>query len=217
MPILSVIFDMDGLMFDSEAYYRIAMNEAFRERGLYADQQIFDSTIGMNMADTSIALRQIPGYTEVEQQILPRIDELLLDLYETRGVPIKPGLFTLLDYLHQNEHPIGLATSTIRRLAEPVLQQAGVNSYFRAMVFGDMVKNGKPAPDIYLLAAEKLNAKPSRCLVLEDSIAGVQAAASAGMRAIMVPDSIQPDAATRARALAVCDTLADAIPLLADL
>lgn len=211
---ICVIFDMDGLMFDTEVYYRIAMNQAFEDYGLNADQKLFDRTLGMNILDTSKVLRQIPGYAKVEQDVLDRIDALMYELYDTRGVPLKPGLLELLDYLEMNNYTVGLATSTDRALAKFALEKSGVLPYFQKLVFGDMVENGKPAPDIYLLAADVLGVQPDACFVLEDSCAGIRSAASAGMRAIMIPDTIQPDDDVRALTDAVCEKLSDVIDVL---
>lgn len=211
-----VIFDMDGLMFDTEVYYRIALNRFFEENGLKADQRLFDQTIGMNIQDTSNHFRQVPGYTEVAHNTLERVDAIMRELYAARGVPLKPGLLELLEHLKVGGYPIGLATSTDESLASFVLETAGVAKYFDKMTFGNMVENGKPAPDIYILAAKRLGMQPDVCLVLEDSCAGIRSATDAGMHAVMVPDAVQPDDETLARAEAVCETLLDVIPMLGD-
>ena len=123
--------------------------------------------------------------------------------------PIKKGLHQLLDLLEARKIPRAVATSTRRDYAIPRLQQCGLVDRFATITTGDQIVHGKPAPDIYLLAARTINVQPSRCVALEDSEAGVCSAHAAGMTVCMVPDLKQPSDDIRRRAQGVYDSLLD--------
>ena len=108
-------------------------------------------------------------------------------------MPVKPGLFALLEYLKKEGIPAAVASSTYRAVALPLLEQAGIAPWLTGMAFGDMVQRSKPEPDIFLLAARQLGAEPANCIVLEDSPNGILAAHRAGMLPVMVPDLLKPD------------------------
>ena len=105
-------------------------------------------------------------------------------------MPLKKGLLRLLDYLEGQGIKMAVATSTERKLADTMLERAGVKRYFDAFIFGDMVERSKPYPDIFLKAAKELGVPIQECLVLEDSIAGVEAGKAAGGYIIHIPDLI---------------------------
>ena len=128
-------------------------------------------------------------FEEIRARARELWDQYLLD----HPVPVKPGLFPLLEYLDRQDIPAAVATSTARDQALKLLDKAGIAPYLTAMVFGDMVERSKPEPDIFLRAAELLGAPPRCCMVLEDSPNGIRAAHRAGMLPVMVPDLVQPD------------------------
>ena len=129
-------------------------------------------------------------------------------------MPIKPGLEELLGWLRDQKYGIALATSTYQASADRFLDLAGVSAYFQYRIYGDMVEHGKPAPDIFLLAAQKAGTLPQQCLVLEDSYAGVEAGWKAGMQVIMVPDMLPPTQREYERISLCAETLWDVIPFL---
>ena len=133
---------------------------------------------------------------------------------EEHGVPVKPGLFELLDVLDTRGIKKCVATSTARSRADQLLSTAGLRGRFGTLIGGDSVSRGKPHPDIFLTAAETAGVKPENCLVLEDSAAGMEAAAAAGMRCIAVPDMSPPDAAASACVNAVCADLREAADVI---
>lgn len=130
------------------------------------------------------------------------------------GVPLKAGARELLNYLKENGYKIGLATSSVAERAKMLLNQNNILDYFEVLTFGLEVEMSKPAPDIFLRTAEKLDSSPSDCLVLEDSEAGLQAALAAGMSAICIPDMKSPSENTLSQILATLPHLAAVIPIL---
>ena len=182
-----VLFDMDGLMFDTERIGRDGWNKAaeilhidlpeeiiaaMRGTGTERCREIFNAAIPGGLYDTAHDLR------------LRYADEVIA----ADGVPVKPGLPELLRWLKAAGIPAVLATSTRREKALIYLQQTDVERYFTAAVFGPEVARPKPAPDIFLAAAAAIRADPAHCVVLEDSPSGLQAAKAAGCPAIVVPD-----------------------------
>ena len=129
---------------------------------------------------------------------------------ENGGVARKPGLLNLIRFLETRRVPKAVATSTRTELATKMLRGANVLKHFSIVVGGDQVERGKPAPDIFLAAAHRLGRSPEECVVLEDSDPGVQAAASAGIRTILIPDLYEPSAIARSNAYAVVQSLIEA-------
>lgn len=211
------VFDMDGLMFDTEKLackgwlhaakqlnYPITEETVGKIRGtnVVTSKQIFKEEFGD--AVSYDAARQIRD-VYVEQEI------------EEHGVPIKPGLIALLNYLKECKVKMAVATSTNRISAEKYLKMASIYDYFDELVFGDEVKNGKPAPDIFLMAVKKIALVPSECVVFEDSPHGIRAAYRAGTKIIGVQDLTVFDAEVLNMLDYNCVTLEDAIPLLKEL
>ena len=208
----AVIFDMDGLMIDSERVSIACWSQAARELQLpFAD----DFWLGM------VGL----GDRDCEQRLLRHIDAAQVAalyarchaLYEARtqqGLPLRPGIVALLQLLQAHALPRAVATSTREPRASRKLAAAGLLGYFDHVVTSSDVAHPKPAPDIYLLAARKLGKDPARCLALEDSPAGIRAAVGAGMTAIQVPDLVHPDADLRALGHRIVESLTDAHALL---
>ena len=187
------IFDMDGLMFDTERVFIGAWDYAGEKLGLGKAGYMVMRTLGMNTEACNQAWRDefgadvdIPGMWAYSR-------EYLEDYYRRYTVSVKKGLHELLTYLKGRGYPLAVASSTKRAKVEHNLQEAGVRQYFDAVIAGDMVEKSKPEPDIYLKAAAALGVQPEDCTALEDSRNGLLSAHAAGMRAIMVPDLWQPD------------------------
>ncbi len=137
-----------------------------------------------------------------------------MEYIERNGMPYKSGLFELLDYLQTNNYKITVATSTESAKVKYYFDKSGLNEYIDKIVCGDMVKKGKPEPDIYLKASELLGLAPADCLALEDSPNGILSAHRAGIRPVMIPDLIEPDDALRKIIFAEVPTLSHVIELL---
>lgn len=198
-----VIFDMDGLMFDSERISVYAWRKAAEGYGYDFTEEIFKETLGLNLEKIREVFYKYFGedcpYDEIKLQ---RRD--LIDRYVTeKGVPVKKGLFNLVEALKKRNIKTAVATSSSRDTAEKMLKLSKAFPYFDSVVCGDEVKKSKPDPEIFLIAADKLKCLPENCIVLEDSEAGIMAAYSAGMMPLLVPDMKEPGDEVRALAYKV--------------
>lgn len=182
-----VLFDMDGLMFDTERLGREGWLYAAARLGIVIPEQVVSDMRGTGVDQCrELFNRSIPGglYDKAHELRISYAEEQI----ERHGVPVKPGLGELLEYLRKESIPAVLATSTPRDRAERYLELAGVREDFTAAVCGSEAARPKPAPDIFLAAAAAIGADPGRCVVLEDSPNGLRAAKAAGCRAVVVPD-----------------------------
>ncbi len=185
-----VIFDMDGLMFDTERMVSSMWKKAGEAVHVDISMDFLDSFRGRNPAAIKEMFLEKYG-REFEYERCRNIKtQLQYEHVYTKGVPIKKGLFELLEYLKDRGIKMAVATSTSRKLADTMLEKAGAAKYFDAFVYGDQVERSKPAPDIFLRAAEEIGVPMKECLVLEDSVAGVEAGKAAGGYIIHIPDII---------------------------
>jgi HAD superfamily hydrolase (TIGR01509 family) len=208
----AVIFDMDGLMLDSERASLRSWSRGAREIGLQIEDDYWLRLVGHSMPACRLILRERMGEAQIETLMTH-----CYALYQAEvdaGVPLRPGIHEILQLLARYDVPCGVATSTRRPLAPHKLEAAGLLPYFKAVTAGNDVEHPKPAPDIYLLAAQRMGAAPERCLALEDSPAGVTAALAAGLTVIQVPDLVVPDEALRARGHRIVASLHQARELL---
>lgn len=208
----AVVFDMDGLMIDSERVSIACWSQAARELGLPFTEDFWLGLVGLGDRDCEQLLRQ-----HVDAGQAAALYARCHELYEARtqqGLPLRPGIMEILQLLHAHGIPRAVATSTRQPRASRKLAAAGLLPFFEVVVTSSDVQHPKPAPDIYLLAAQRLGKAPSRCLALEDSPAGIRAAVGAGMTAIQVPDLVHPDAELRALGHRIVDSLLDAQALL---
>jgi HAD superfamily hydrolase (TIGR01509 family) len=201
--ISAVIFDMDGLMFDTERIAIEAWRRAGADSGYHIPEALVIECIGHDSRDTQRRFEKALGQGFDFHHTRRRRFRYAEQHIARHGIPFKEGLLEVLDVLSEQAVPLAVATSTEKSRAEALLGAAGLLERFDTVVFGDDVRRGKPAPDIFLLAAERLAAAPRRCVVLEDSDAGIRAAARARMRPILVPDLKAPTEATVRLALAV--------------
>ena len=214
MHFKGIVFDMDGLMFDTERLAIEGWLHAGRQSGWPITRELIIGTIGFNTERTRSYYAEQLGPNFDYDQVSRMARERVQSLIEADGLPMKPGLQELLIYFKGRDCKIALATSTRIGRARQNLERAGIIRYFDALVGGDMVARSKPEPDIYLEACRRLGLPPGDCLAFEDSPAGIRSATSAGMSAIMVPDIIRPDAGIRALILAELNQLDEAIDLL---
>lgn len=196
----AIIFDMDGLMFDTERVSLEAWQTAAREQSIELPEDLIIRSVGLDLTRTRELFCEALGYDFDFDRLHRRRVEIAAVILRTRGIPVKPGLSDLLRTISRGPFKTAVATSTRRERAVGLLWESKFISYFDAVVAGDEIRHGKPSPDIFLKAAERLAVAPRRCLVLEDSEAGIQAAARANMHRYMIPD-IRPPSET-ARSLA---------------
>ena len=210
-----VIFDMDGLMFDTERLYVRALEEYVGPKtGVAFPRENILKTLGMNHADFERSFPTLFG-TEISfADCYAMIEHWMRTEMEAHGVPVKPGLYALLDALKASGIRIALASGTSRPIATVYLEMTDTLRYFDALVCGDQVTHGKPDPQIFLLACEALSGRPETTAVFEDSVNGLKAAHAGGFFSICVPDLIDPLPRLDFTPDAVFRTLDEAIPLL---
>ena len=208
----AVIFDMDGLMLDSERAINVCMVRAARELGHDLPDSLWLQMIGGGEDLCRQLVSERIGAAAADA-LLARA-EGLYDAIADAGIDHRPGIVDLLQWLVARGVPRAVATSTRRPLALRKLEAAGLLPYFDAVCTSSDVPRPKPAPDVYLLAARTLDVDPARCVVLEDSPTGVRAALAAGMTPIQVPDLLEPDASAHALAHRIVASLGDAQRLL---
>ncbi len=213
----AVIFDMDGLMLDTEPLAARAWGEAAAALGVDFDMSLAQGMIGRNFADCSAMIRARYAAPYPVDALLGRWHAAYDAIVERQGLAQKPGVDELLSWLEGLAIPRAVATSTRRDRAHAKLAQTALLPRFQALVGGDEVATGKPAPDIYLEAARRLGASAAHCLVLEDSEPGVRGALAAGMAPIMVPDLHPPSADLIALDVVVLPSLHDVLGHLASL
>ena len=209
-----VIFDMDGLMFDSEQIYARFWRETSARYGYPIKEEHLTFLRG------AIRDFQVKKFTEWFGPQVPALDIITDSLQATAThlltypIPHKPGLEALLTTLRDRGIPAAVATSSRRAKVDRILEREGVRPFFAQVVCGDEVPRGKPDPAIFLKAAEKLGVPPKECFVLEDSFNGIRAAHAAGAMPIMVPDMDKPTPEITALCTHVVERLDDVIPLL---
>jgi HAD superfamily hydrolase (TIGR01509 family) len=205
----AVIFDMDGLLFDSERIALSTFIESCRECGFEPDVNVYYRCIGGNEARTREILVEGHGdgfpFEAVDRLWHQKYEELAL----TRAFPLKAGALDLLRYLDGLRKRKAVVTSTGHASAVRKLANADLLGYFEFVVGGDQIARSKPDPEIYLTACRRLGKEPSDCLALEDSDNGVLAAFSAGLAVIQVPDLLRPSDRIRALGHTVVNSLAD--------
>ena len=212
MSIRAIIFDKDGTLHDTEKVYFQAWKLAANELNVPDIENTVRDCTGTTIP--WIANYWAGKYPNIPfEDYLPRRQYHYFHILET-GVPVKAGAHEVLRSLKSRGYKIAMASSTPFDTVMDHLSRTDMIDYFDVVVTGDMVKNGKPAPDIFLLAAEKLGISPEHCVGVEDSISGVRAIHAAGMRAVMVPDMIEPTKEIEEMLWKKCGSLSEIVPLL---
>ena len=188
----AVIFDKDGTLHDTEKVYHRAWRAAAEQTGVPRIMDFVAICTGTNFARTEQLWQDFYGDAFSFRPFWELRNQIYDQMIEAEGLPIKEGAYELLDYLRDNGYKIALATSTNAPRVQRHLVRSGMQQYFDAVVTGDTVQKGKPAPDIFLIAAERLGVDPADCMGVEDSFNGVRAVRAAGMYTVMVPDMIPP-------------------------
>lgn len=184
------IFDMDGILFDTERLFNVCFKKALIEYGATNVDELIKGCIGRSTVESrEFCLSRLPEdfpYDEMQMKLREEFNERLAE----GGMPIKPGVYLMLEYLKANRYPMGLASSSSRRSVTHHLVEANMTEYFSVVVCGDMVEKGKPEPDIYLKTLDMMNLRGKNVIAFEDSPNGLKAATAAGIKAIMIPDEI---------------------------
>lgn len=212
--IQAVIFDMDGLMLDTERLTQKVWHQVGEEMGYPQAEKMMSKAMGVRSDMTQRIFLEHFGQDFPFDIFVKKSKKLTDSFIEKNGVPVKEGLFELLRYLRSAHIPAAVATSTSRVRAMDYLGRARLTGFFDKIICGDMVQKSKPDPDIYLTAARAVGMTPNGCMALEDSLIGCKSALAAGMKTVMVPDLVQPEEELRARLFACVPSLRDVIPLL---
>jgi len=206
----SVIFDMDGVIFDSEQACLACWREVGEKYGIREIEEVFTRCIGTNKNQTreivETAYAKAFG-SGIADRLLADSSVLFHQNYDDGRLPVKPGVREILEYLKEHDIRTAVASSTRKAVVEKELDEAGFLTYFDKIIGGDAVKISKPNPEIYLLACEELAVNPAETFAIEDSYNGIRSAYAAGMRPIMVPDMIPADEEMRGLSEVVCADL----------
>lgn len=190
MKYKGAIFDMDGLIFDTERIYQQTWQELATERDIRLEDGFLEAVSGTNglyMRQVIEKFYHVPDGSPIVAECMERIRKKL-SVY----VPVKEGVYEILAFFRTKGIRIAVASSSSMEQIEENLQKARIREYFDALVSGAGVEHGKPAPDIFLCAAERIGCVPNECLVFEDSENGIRAGYAASCITVMVPDLIEP-------------------------
>lgn len=202
----AVIFDMDGTLVDTERVSQTAWRRAAADLELPVPERIWDAFVGCSMGNARAMIDDEFGDPALTDRLFAHQHELFMRFQDEELEPC-PGALEALGALAEAGVTLALATSTAREHALPTLDRFGMTPYFCSLTFGDEIEHAKPAPDIYLRAAERLTLEPAVCAAVEDSVNGARAAVAAGMRTYLVPEWATPTPDLTARCAAVLDSL----------
>lgn len=188
----AVVFDVDGVLFDTERLTHRTWLEISAQMGWPQVGERYLEFVGQNRSDIRQKMLDLFGPQFPREEFLLACSQRSQARMEREGVPVKPGAREILEFLHRRHVPAALATSTNRERTWRRMELTGLGGYFQAMVTGDQVEHSKPDPEIYLLACQALGTAPEHTLAVEDSRNGILSASAAGMPTVMVPDMIPP-------------------------
>lgn len=183
---------MDGLIFDSERLFFQHKRQVCAEYGYEETEETYAVTLGLNGAILKETLLKQKGPDYPAEEISRISRERMIKTVRNSGIPVKPGIRDLLEYLKDHQIPCAIASSTHIDFVKEYLSIAGLTDYFTAIIGGNMVSKSKPEPDIFLAAATAIGCAPSECLILEDSENGILAAHNAKIPVICIPDMKYP-------------------------
>jgi len=184
----ALVFDMDGLLLDTEGVYKRSWTVAAAGLGFDLTDAVFQTLIGITIADCEKRLVQHFGSEFPLERFREDARAGYEDIIRTEGIPLKSGVHAILDWARESGIPCGIGTSTVTEEARGRLVHHGIQDRFLVVVGGDQVSRGKPDPEIFLKVAQGLGQEPAHCLVFEDAHSGVRAAQAGGMSVVLVPD-----------------------------
>jgi HAD superfamily hydrolase (TIGR01509 family) len=189
----AIVFDLDGVIVDSEELWDEVRESLARERGGSWSEQAQADMMGMSSTEWSRYMHDVIGLPEEPEEISREVVERMLERYAER-LPLIDGAVAAVEKL-ASSWPLAVASSSNRRLIDRVLEVSGLAPCFEATVSSEEVARGKPAPDVYLEAARRLGVEPTRCVAIEDSASGIRSAHTAGMHVVAIPNRAFPPAA----------------------
>ena len=203
----AVIFDMDGVIFDSERLVLVCWEKVSEKYGIQGIEEVFMPCIGTNAEKTKEVVLDHYGQDFPFEEFRKEASVLFHEDVNRNGLPVKKGVRELLEYLKEREIPTAVASSTRLEVVTGELKQAGLYEYFKAVMGGDQLKRSKPEPDIYLMTCEKLGVNPGQAYAIDDSYNGIRSSYSAGMKPIMVPDMLPATEEMLQKSIVVLDDL----------
>lgn len=191
--IKAIIFDMDGLMIDSERVTFECYQERLKGMNLTMDEEFYKTLLGKPIKGIYQRFYDVYGNDFPIDNVIQDVHQLMAERFETEGVPVKKGLVELLHYLKDNNYKTIVATSSNRDRVDKILAQAKITEFFDDSICGDEVTKGKPNPEVFLKSCQKLGVNVDEAIVLEDSEAGIQASYDANIKVICIPDMKYPE------------------------
>lgn len=191
--IKAIIFDMDGLMIDSERVTFECYQERLKDMNLTMDEEFYKTLLGKPIKGIYQRFYDVYGNEFPIENVIQDVHQLMAERFETEGVPVKKGLVELLHYLKDNNYKTIVATSSNRDRVDKILAQAKITEFFDDSICGDEVTKGKPNPEVFLKSCQKLGVNVDEAIVLEDSEAGIQASYDANIKVICIPDMKYPE------------------------
>lgn len=191
--IKAIIFDMDGLMIDSERVTFECYQERLKDMNLTMDEEFYKTLLGKPIKGIYQRFYDVYGNDFPIDNVIQDVHQLMAERFETEGVPVKKGLVELLHYLKDNNYKTIVATSSNRDRVDKILAQAKITEFFDDSICGDEVTKGKPNPEVFLKSCQKLDVNVDEAIVLEDSEAGIQASYDANIKVICIPDMKYPE------------------------
>lgn len=191
--IKAIIFDMDGLMIDSERVTFECYQERLKDMNLTMDEEFYKTLLGKPIKGIYQRFYDVYENDFPIENVIQDVHQLMAERFETEGVPVKKGLVELLHYLKDNNYKTIVATSSNRDRVDKILAQAKITEFFDDSICGDEVTKGKPNPEVFLKSCQKLGVNVDEAIVLEDSEAGIQASYDANIKVICIPDMKYPE------------------------
>ncbi|EOH94416.1 HAD family hydrolase [Enterococcus pallens] len=185
----AVIFDMDGVLIDTEKVSKQAFTKAFESVDLKFTEELYQKILGRSLKDIEVFLEETLHYPNIARQIIQQREIEFAKYYQTHPVEVKTGIFDFLAFIKNRRLKTAVATSAKESIAVPLLEQAGLIQHFDTLTFGSQVKKAKPHPEIFLKAAASLAVRPEETIVIEDSESGIIAANQGGFQAVFIPET----------------------------
>lgn len=207
----AVIFDMDGVIFDSERLVLDCWEKVGEKYHIPNIRESFIECIGTNKEKTREIIYSHYGKEFAYDEFSREASVLFHEYVKENGLPVKKGVRELLQYLASEAVPVGLASSTRLAVVEEELRQAEIYNHFQVVMGGDQLKRSKPEPDIYLMTCEKMKIQPEYAYAIEDSYNGIRSSYSAGMMPVMVPDILPATDEMREKSLIILDDLTEVL------
>ena len=188
----AIVFDMDGVLFDTERIARDSWIETGKVWNLPRVTEIYPRMIGVNHTDGLIIFKECYGEAVDAEEFMRQSGAVMKQILREKGLPIKKGVPEILAFLKEKKIPAAICSSTRTGVIHDHLVKTGFLEYFDQIIGGDMIEHSKPLPDIYLKACEILGQKPEDCIAVEDSPNGIRSAYAAGLIPVMIPDLVEP-------------------------